>query len=131
MKTPISYTHLKLAALLGATSVALGAFGAHKLKAILSARMLEVYQTAVQYHFMHSLLLLIIGFALLQQPHQRILKISANLTILGIILFSGSLYFMSLTGNTDYVLLTPVGGLSFISAWLSLLFVRPTPNNKQ
>lgn len=122
----MQYGYLKFAALSGASSVALGAFGAHKLKSLLSQRMLAAYQTAVDYQFIHSLLLLVLAFALLRWQQNTILKVSANFTIAGIILFSGSLYFMSLTGNTDYVLLTPIGGISWIIAWFSLIFMRPT-----
>lgn len=112
--------YLKLAALSGASSVALGAFGAHKLKTVLSERMLEVYETAVFYQFIHSLLLLILAFAILNWPNIKALKISAALTTAGVILFSGSLYFMSLTGITSYAIITPIGGLSWILAWLVL-----------
>lgn len=112
--------YLKLAALSGASSVALGAFGAHKLKTLLSERMLEAYETAVFYQFIHSLLLLILALAILNWQTIKALKISAALTTAGIILFSGSLYFMSLTGITDYAILTPIGGLSWILAWLAL-----------
>lgn len=111
---------LKLAALSGALSVILGAFGAHKLKDVLSQRMFNAYQTGVDYQFIHSLLLLVLAFAMLNWPRIRALKISAALSLIGTLLFSGSLYFMSLTGITQYAIITPIGGLSWILAWLVL-----------
>lgn len=111
---------LKLAALSGALSVILGAFGAHKLKGVLSQRMFNAYQTGVDYQLIHSLLLLVLAFAMLNWPRIRALKISAALSLTGILLFSGSLYFMSLTGITQYAIITPIGGLSWILAWLAL-----------
>ncbi|PHS25750.1 MAG: hypothetical protein COA83_04880 [Methylophaga sp.] len=101
-------------------AVALGAFGAHTLKAKLTTDMLVVYQTAVQYHFYHALGLLIIGLVAFHLPNNLWLKPSAILMFLGILLFCGSLYAMSVFNVRGIGMITPIGGLLFILAWLVL-----------
>jgi uncharacterized membrane protein YgdD (TMEM256/DUF423 family) len=124
-----SRLYLLISALSGALSVALGAFGAHGLKKIVSPDMLVVYQTGVQYQFIHTLVLLALAVLLLMPATQAIkglLKWSANFMMLGIVLFSGSLYtmtFMSVSGGFPAWLgpITPIGGLAFIMGWIFLL----------
>jgi uncharacterized membrane protein YgdD (TMEM256/DUF423 family) len=110
-------------------SVILGAFGAHGLKKVLSTDMLATYQTAVQYQFLHSLALLALAISMLTlvtKPEViNRLKWSANLMIVGVLLFSGSLYtmtFMSVLGGFSawLGLITPIGGLTLIIAWAFL-----------
>lgn len=115
-----------VSAMSGLSSVALGAFGAHGLKQLVFPEMLTVYQTGVQYHFIHTLVLLVISGVLLIPSLNlsviKTLKWAANLMIVGILLFSGSLYtmtFLSISGEFPNWLgpITPLGGLTFIIAW--------------
>jgi uncharacterized membrane protein YgdD (TMEM256/DUF423 family) len=101
-------------------AVAFGAFGAHALKGRLDDYALGVFQTAVQYHFYHSLALLVVGVLALSQAHSGLLRSSGWLFMLGIILFSGSLYCLSLTGIKWLGAVTPLGGLAFIAGWACL-----------
>lgn len=122
--------YLIVTAISGLLSVALGAFGAHGLKKLLSNEMLAVYQTGVQYQFIHTLVLLALVIFILIFPAKqgvvRLLKVSANLMLAGIVLFSGSLYamaFMSAAGELPPAWLgpvTPMGGLAFILGWFFL-----------
>jgi uncharacterized membrane protein YgdD (TMEM256/DUF423 family) len=112
---------LMTAALLMSLAVAAGAFGAHALKTHLSAEMLQTWKTAVDYHFYHALGLLLIGVLALVLPGLNT-KWPAILLFTGIVLFSGSLYTMALTGIKVLGAITPLGGLSFIAGWLLLLF---------
>ena len=115
----------KLAIILGSLNamlaVILGAFGAHGLKSRLTEEMLAVYQTGVQYHFYHSLGLILIGVIAWQMPGSIWLKWSAWIMLAGIILFSGSLYTLALTNLRWLGMITPIGGTAFIIAWLLLL----------
>jgi uncharacterized membrane protein YgdD (TMEM256/DUF423 family) len=97
--------------------VLLGAFGAHALKARLSAEMLAVYQTGVYYHLFHALGLLAVGLVATQIADTVYLKWSGWLMLAGIILFSGSLYVLSVSGLRWFGIVTPFGGISFIAAW--------------
>jgi len=97
-------------------AVALGAFGAHGLKSRVSAEMLAVWQTAVLYHLVHALGLLLVGLLALHLPVR-----AAGWTLLvGIVLFSGSLYLMVLTGIRPLGMVTPLGGVTFLVGWLLL-----------
>ncbi len=127
--------YLLVSAISGLLSVALGAFGAHGLKKVVSPEMLAAYQTGVQYQFIHTLALLALGILMLMSVSKLVvskaavlskLKWSANLMIIGIVLFSGSLYtmtFMSATGGFPTWLgpITPIGGLAFIMGWIFLM----------
>ena len=99
--------------------VLLGAFGAHALKAQLSPEMLGVYKTAVEYQFYHSLGLLLIGL-IGYHVQSKWLNWSGILLFVGIILFSGSLYALSITGVKALGAITPIGGLSFVAGWICL-----------
>lgn len=101
-------------------AVGLGAFGAHGLKGRLSAELLAVYQTGVQYHIYHSLGLLLIGILALHLPASIWLKWSGALMLFGILCFSGSLYLLAVTGVRWLGAITPLGGLAFLIAWLLL-----------
>jgi uncharacterized membrane protein YgdD (TMEM256/DUF423 family) len=113
---------LMLGAINSFLCVAFGAFGAHSLKQILSVDMLTVYQTGVQYHFYHSLGLIIVGLVLLHFPKSRYITLSGWLMLIGIILFSVSLYALSLTGIRGLGAITPLGGTAFLSAWALLAY---------
>ena len=110
---------LGCAALLGALSVALGAFAAHGLRDQLSARMLDVFQTGVTYQFYHVPALLAVGL-LMQRHSHPLLELSGALFLLGILLFSGSLYLLAGTGVHYLGIVTPIGGLSLMGGWLAL-----------
>lgn len=125
--------YLMISAISGLLSVALGAFGAHGLKKIVSPSMLTVYQTGVQYQFIHTLALLALALFMLSPKSGEMNKLmnqikwSANLMLVGIALFSGSLYtmtFMSVSGGFPAWLgpITPIGGLTFIMAWFLIAY---------
>lgn len=111
---------LVLTSLFGFLAVALGAFGAHGLKARLSPDMMAVYQTAVQYHFFHTLALLGVSVLLAQGINSGALKATMWLFALGIIIFSGSLYALALTEIRILGAITPIGGTLFMIGWLCL-----------
>jgi uncharacterized membrane protein YgdD (TMEM256/DUF423 family) len=104
-------------AIAAALAVALGAFGAHALKARLAPELAAVYQTAVQYHFYHAFGLILVGFAAVHWPGSPWLKWAGALMLAGIVLFSGSLYLLSVTGVRALGAVTPFGGAAFIAAW--------------
>jgi len=98
-------------------AVALGAFGAHALKGRLSPELLTVWHTAVEYHLFHALGLLAIGLVAAQLAESTLLKWSGWLMLAGIVLFSGSLYALALTGVRWLGAVTPAGGTAFLAAW--------------
>lgn len=125
--------YLLISAISGLLSVVLGAFGAHGLKKVVSPSMLTVYQTGVQYQFIHTLALLALALFMLTTKSGEMNKLmnqikwSANLMLVGIVLFSGSLYtmtFMSVSGGFPAWLgpITPIGGLTFIMAWFLIAY---------
>jgi uncharacterized membrane protein YgdD (TMEM256/DUF423 family) len=109
---------LAIAGLLIALATALGAFGAHALKAHLPQDKLQVYETAVRYHFLHALGLLAIG-VLLRSLDGGLLRWSAALVLAGIVLFSGSLYLLTFGAPRVVGIITPVGGLALIAGWIA------------
>jgi uncharacterized membrane protein YgdD (TMEM256/DUF423 family) len=105
-------------AVLAGIGVALGAFGAHGLKDRLSPEMLEIYHTAVEYQFYHSLALILLGlFVARTAPVPTAASAAAWAFVLGIVLFSGSLYVLTLTGTKWLGAVTPLGGLAFLVGW--------------
>lgn len=108
---------LTAAALLMFLAVGCGAFGAHALRTRLAPDMAAVWQTAVQYHAWHALGLLGIGLLLLHWPERSLLGIAAWLLVAGIVLFSGSLYAMALSGVRGLGAITPIGGVAFLAGW--------------
>ena len=111
---------ITLASLSGMLAVILGAFCAHSLRARLDDYAMGVFQTAVQYHFYHSLALLAVGIIALGQPQTALLKSSGWLFVVGILVFSGSLYLLAISGMKWLGAITPLGGLAFIAGWASL-----------
>lgn len=110
--------------LLAALAVILGAFGAHALKALVTPEKLLVFETGVRYHFYHSLALLATGIIYSHFPAKQ-LRLATGLFLTGIALFSGSLYamvFVSISGGSlgPLGVITPIGGLFFIAAWIML-----------
>ena len=106
-----------------ALAIMAGAFAAHGLKSKLSDHYLDVFQTGAQYHFYHAMALLIVGLMIQQFPEQGLLKWSGYLFLLGILLFSGSLYTLSITGIGWLGAVTPLGGVAFIVGWLMMAMV--------
>jgi uncharacterized membrane protein YgdD (TMEM256/DUF423 family) len=109
-----------LGAALAALAVILGAFGAHALKTRLPPDLLEVYHTAVQYHFWHALGVLAVGLAMQQLPDAGWLRAAGWLLTAGVVVFCGSLYLLALTGARWLGAVTPLGGVAFILGWLAL-----------
>lgn len=110
---------LLVAAVAGFLAVALGAFAAHGLRNVLSAEYLTVFQTGVHYQMVHALALLAVGM-LLQKSPARSLRIAAWSFTLGILLFSGSLYALTLSGVRSLGMITPFGGVAFLVGWAAL-----------
>ncbi|HEY1582628.1 MAG TPA: DUF423 domain-containing protein [Chthoniobacterales bacterium] len=110
----------RVAAGLGFLAVALGAFGAHALKGTLEANnRAEVWRTAVLYHFVHALVLLVLATLPITA------RVAASFFAGGIIIFSGSLYLLALTNVKWLGAITPLGGLCFLAGWLTLLVAPP------
>ena len=109
--------HIIFSALIGALGVALGAFGAHGLKSILSPEMLKTYNTGILYHLIHSVVLLAIS---LNTKYN--LSKSFYFFLIGIILFSFSLYTYTVTGITAFAMITPFGGVSLIIGWILIIY---------
>jgi uncharacterized membrane protein YgdD (TMEM256/DUF423 family) len=116
--SPTAKLFLILGGINAALVVMLGAFGAHGLKARMTAEMLAVYQTGVHYHLFHALGLLAVGLVATQIADSVYLRWSGWLMLVGIILFSGSLYVLSVSGLRWLGMVTPFGGLAFIAAWV-------------
>lgn len=110
---------LMLAAFFGFTGVGLGAFAAHGLKSRLSAEYMAIFHTGVTYQLVHALALLGVAFLATQIPGRLITWAGASFAI-GILLFSGSLYVLTLTGVSNLGIITPFGGLAFLVGWFCL-----------
>lgn len=106
---------LILGAVFGFFGVALGAFGAHGLKKVLSPEMLLIFETGVRYHMYHTFAILIIALFVEKYPA---LRYSGRLFGSGIIFFSGSLYILALTGIPIFGAITPFGGICFLAGWV-------------
>jgi uncharacterized membrane protein YgdD (TMEM256/DUF423 family) len=113
---------ITLAAVSGFLAVALGAFGAHALRDRLSADALQIFQTGVSYQMYHALALLAVGILLARFSTDGSvwLNAAAWLFVAGTVLFSGSLYVLSLSGVTWLGAITPLGGLAFLVGWVAL-----------
>ncbi len=118
---------LSAGALLAGIAVILGAFGAHKLKELVPAETVSSFQTGVQYQVYHSLALILVAIIFEKFP-SKWLRWSGTCFLLGILLFSGSLYLLTALKASDQVglkglgLITPIGGVFFILGWLFLFF---------
>jgi uncharacterized membrane protein YgdD (TMEM256/DUF423 family) len=112
---------IKTASFFMLLGVALGAFGAHGLRDKLTAHQMEIYKTAVLYHFIHALGLFVVAWLSARGQNPK-LTMAGNFFTVGIILFSGSLYFLALTGHKWLGAVTPLGGLSFLIGW-ALIFL--------
>ena len=106
-----------ISAISGSTAVAIGAFGAHGLRENLTSQMLEVYKTGVLYQLIHTVVLLTLSLNTVMKA-----KLPSIFFLLGIILFSFSLYIYSTSGITFFAMITPVGGFSFLIGWLLIIY---------
>lgn len=109
-------TLLLVGAVAGFLAVALGAFGTHGLRARLSPEMLAVFETAVRYHMIHALAIVLVALMLGRFDGWMFRAAGWAFTV-GIVLFSGSLYLLALTGVTTLGAITPIGGLAFLLGW--------------
>jgi len=110
-------------------AVGLGAFAAHSLKErLVAADLLTTFQTGVQYHMYHALAMFGIALLSIQFPASGLLRASGYLFMLGIILFSGSLYILSLCGIRWLGAITPIGGVAFLAAWGTLAWFALSEN---
>lgn len=116
----------KIFGLLGFLSVALGAFGAHGLKAILSPEDLTIFQTGVTYQFTHTLAY---GLCALAMPESKSRTWAMRFFLIGILIFSGSLYLLVLTQMRWLGAITPIGGVSFLIGWGCLIFKKSSVSN--
>ena len=106
---------------LGGLSVAIGAFGAHALKNILEANdRMQTFETGVKYQFYHALALILLGLLMQKFDHKMFIW-SGYGFIIGTILFSGSLYILSLSGIGKWGAITPLGGVAYLVGWITLI----------
>ena len=117
---PVDRTFLMIGGLAGLVGVALGAFGAHALRARMPAEMLAVFETGVRYQMYHACAILIVALAAARLDGWLIRAAGWSFT-LGIVLFSGSLYMLSLSRITLFGAVTPIGGLAFLVGWACLV----------
>ena len=108
---------LVVGAIAALLAVAFGAFGAHALKTRIAPELMPGYRTGVEYHFYHALGLMLIGLAAFHLPESAYLRSAGWAMLAGIVLFSGSLYLLALTGLAWLGAITPFGGTAFIAAW--------------
>jgi len=117
----VDRTFLLLGSIAGFLAVTLGAFGAHGLRGRLSPEMLAVFETGVRYHMYHALALILVSLVMGKAggwlPHT-----AGWCFVAGIVLFSGSLYALALSGVTILGAITPIGGLAFLAGWACLAF---------
>ncbi|MBW4664151.1 MAG: DUF423 domain-containing protein [Chroococcus sp. CMT-3BRIN-NPC107] len=113
---------ISLGAIFGGLSVVAGAFATHALKSTLSAKAIEIFETAVRYQMYHAIALLIVALLLLRTDSPTILIITGWAFTVGIAIFSGSLYALSLTDIKILGAITPLGGVALIVGWLCLAY---------
>ncbi|MBC55281.1 MAG: hypothetical protein CMQ34_15745 [Gammaproteobacteria bacterium] len=111
---------IALAAINGFIAVGLGAFAAHGLKNRLPEDLLAIFQTGVQYHMYHALALFGVGLLAMQMSDSNLLRASGWAFVVGIVIFSGSLYVLSLSGIRWLGAITPIGGVAFLTGWALL-----------
>ncbi|MDQ7997184.1 MAG: DUF423 domain-containing protein [Luteibacter sp.] len=125
MRQPVSGAHALLVGVAGASAVGLGAFGAHALRGVVDDAGLQVWHTAVQYHFWHALAMFV---AVVGLAPGRARSVAVALFAVGIVLFSGSLYALALGAPRWTGAMTPFGGVAFIVAWIAVgLSLRRAP----
>ncbi len=124
--------YIAIASFSGGLFVALSAFAAHSLKGVLAEHMLAIFDTAAEYQIYHSLALLMTALLSLYFSENKLLTWGARFFVAGIVLFSGSLYTLALTGITWLGAITPIGGVCLILGWLMLaVFALKSPEFQQ
>lgn len=118
---------LRMGAILAGFGVALGAFGAHGLKSHVTPERLAVFETGVRYHLVHALAILAAAGAARVAPAAAGPRWAGALFAAGVVLFSGSLYALVLTGVTTWGAVTPIGGVAFLGGWIALATTRLDP----
>jgi uncharacterized membrane protein YgdD (TMEM256/DUF423 family) len=116
----VDKTFLLVGALAGFLAVALGAFGAHGLRGRLSPDMLSIFETGVRYHMYHALAIVAVGL-IMSRMGGWLIQLAGWSFAVGIVLFSGSLYALALTGVTVLGAITPLGGVAFLVGWACLI----------
>ncbi|MDO7908491.1 DUF423 domain-containing protein [Paenibacillus sp. JX-17] len=119
---------IRIGAVAAMLSVAIGAFGAHLLKGKIDADELAIFETGVRYHMYHAIGLVLIALAAGQWGTSAKLLWAARLFVIGIVLFAGSLYVLSITGVKVLGAITPLGGVCFIAGWILLALAAPRKN---
>tara|TARA_B110000438_G_scaffold37734_1_gene37484 strand:- start:39 stop:407 length:369 start_codon:yes stop_codon:yes gene_type:complete len=114
-------TWIVFGSILTGLAILLGAFGAHALKSRISPQDLAIFETGIRYHIYHSIGLILIGILGFYFPH-NLIDIPAKLFLLGISIFSGSLYLLVLTNTRWLGAITPIGGICYMIGWLLLAF---------
>lgn len=114
-------TFFLLGSIAAGIAVALGAFGAHALKTRLSPELLQTFETGVRYHMYHALALFAVAFAISKWPASSWPVAAGWLFVIGIVVFSGSLYLLAVSGVKWLGAITPIGGVAFIAGWLCLI----------
>ena len=118
---------LRIGAILAGLGVAIGAFGAHGLKSFVTPDRLAVFETGVRYHLVHALAILAAAGAAHLAPASAGPRWAGALFAAGVLLFSGSLYALVLTGITTWGAVTPFGGVAFLAGWVALATTRLEP----
>jgi uncharacterized membrane protein YgdD (TMEM256/DUF423 family) len=113
---------LAIAAINGLLAVAAGAFGAHALQSRLDAHALQTFETGARYQMYHALAIGLSVFAMRENGAAPAAQIAAALFLIGILLFSGSLYALALSGVRAFAFVTPFGGAAFLAGWAALAF---------
>ena len=116
-------TFFILAAFFGGLGVGLGAFGAHALRDRLTPDLLITFETGVRYQMYHALALFGVVLALSRWPQSSLAMWAGWLFVAGIVIFSGSLYTLALTGQRWWGAITPIGGVAFLAGWVCLMLV--------
>jgi len=114
--------YLRASGVTGGLAVAVGAFGAHGLKSVLSEDMLAIYETGVRYHFYHALALLAVALAPAELWQGKSMLWASRLLLAGIAIFSGSLYALAITETRWLGAITPIGGAAMIAGWICIAF---------
>jgi uncharacterized membrane protein YgdD (TMEM256/DUF423 family) len=117
---------LRAAAVLGALAVGIGAFGAHGLRGKITPDLLEIFETGVKYHFYHTLALLALALLPATVWQGRWAAAAGWSWIIGVLIFSGSLYLLAITGTRWLGAITPIGGVAFILGWCFLFLAAST-----
>ncbi|WCT57278.1 DUF423 domain-containing protein [Paenibacillus kyungheensis] len=116
-------TYLIIGSILGMIGVGIGAFGAHLLEPIIGAQLMQTFKTGVEYHFVHTLAIIMVAILAGVIGESSLLRWAGRLFTVGVIIFSGSLYVLSITGIKVLGAITPIGGLCFIAGWFMLALV--------